>query len=243
MFFHHDLKGTDLPPRTLCLTYDDGPGPETLELGRYLYAEGIAATFFVIGRHAEGQQEALGRLHAWGHLIGNHTYSHPGLVKFVRDREDAAAELERTEAIIRPFRDIPAALFRPPYGNWRDKTSPDGPEDVPNSPVADTLNRSAALAHYVGPVKWEIVGEDWACWQGGLSPGEAARRHLEAVERVGRGIVLMHDSSENQADWPQNRTMEMTKILIPMLRTRGYQFVRLDEAPQVRAAVRRMARG
>jgi peptidoglycan/xylan/chitin deacetylase (PgdA/CDA1 family) len=77
MLFDHDLKGFDLPARTLCLTYDDGPGPHTLELGRFLHEEGIRAAFFVIGRVAAEQPEVLARLRAWGHLIGNHTWSHP----------------------------------------------------------------------------------------------------------------------------------------------------------------------
>jgi peptidoglycan/xylan/chitin deacetylase (PgdA/CDA1 family) len=67
MFFHKDLKGNDLPPKTLCMTYDDGPGPHTLELGRYLFAEGIRAAFFVIGRHAEEKSDVVAQLSAWGH--------------------------------------------------------------------------------------------------------------------------------------------------------------------------------
>ncbi len=52
MFFDQDIIGNRLPPGTICLTYDDGPGPETLELGRYLAEQHIPATFFVIGQHA-----------------------------------------------------------------------------------------------------------------------------------------------------------------------------------------------
>jgi peptidoglycan/xylan/chitin deacetylase (PgdA/CDA1 family) len=53
MFFHVDIKGDRLPDRTLCLTFDDGPGPRTLEIGQYLYTRKISATFFTIGRHME----------------------------------------------------------------------------------------------------------------------------------------------------------------------------------------------
>src|SRR5262245_56871277 len=56
MFFHRDIKGDRLPRGTVCFTYDDGPGvtegdgpgPNTLELGRYLFEQEIAATFFVV---------------------------------------------------------------------------------------------------------------------------------------------------------------------------------------------------
>ena len=67
MFLHADIKGNDLPARTLCLTYDDGPGescgdgagPRTEALGEFLSSEGIRAIFFVIGAHAERHPHVL----------------------------------------------------------------------------------------------------------------------------------------------------------------------------------------
>ena len=38
---------------------------------------------------------------------------------------------------------------------------------------------------------------------------------------------------------PRNRTMEMTKLLVPALKKRGYRFVPLDAVPQVQAEIRR----
>ena len=85
MFFNIDIKACALPPKTVCLTYDDGPGetpgdgagPRSRQVGQYLAGEGIRATFFVIGRHAEPLEGVLQQLVGWGHLLGNHTYSHP----------------------------------------------------------------------------------------------------------------------------------------------------------------------
>lgn len=246
MFFHHGLRGRSLPDKTLCLTYDDGPGesgagrpgPNTTELGGYLHEEGIAATFFIMGRHGEQYPQTLASLHGWGHLIGNHTYSHPGLVKLALDGGDVMGELEHTHEIIRPYVDGEVFYFRPPYGNWRQKSRPDGPEDAPQSIVANALNRDGRFAHYVGPILWDILAEDWECWRQCISPEECARRHLEAIERVGRGIVLLHDSSEEDDVRPRNRTLEMTRLLVPRLKARGYRFVRLDEIPRVRKASR-----
>ncbi|HJT30573.1 MAG TPA: polysaccharide deacetylase family protein [Pirellulales bacterium] len=248
MFRHHGIYGRDLPEKTLCLTYDDGPGengagrpgPNTSELGRYLYDEGIAATFFVMGKHGEQYPQTLARLHAWGHLIGNHTYSHPGLVKLTLDGGDVVDELARTHEIIRPHVDGDVVYFRPPYGNWRQKSRPDGPEDAPRSIVAAALNRDGRLPNYVGPILWDILAEDWECWRQCVSPEECAARHLQAIERVGRGIVLLHDSSEEDDVRPRNRTCEMTQLLVPQLKARGYRFVRLDHIPRVRKAAQRV---
>jgi peptidoglycan/xylan/chitin deacetylase (PgdA/CDA1 family) len=236
MLIDGDIKGSDLPAKTLCLTYDDGPGIHTRELGRFLSDEGISATFFVIGQNAEGNEDVLRELRDGGHLIGNHTYSHPGLVTLAKAGGDVVGEVARADAIIRPFVSGGRVLLRPPYGSWREKTRPDGPEDAPTSIVADLLRRSGRFDDYIGPVKWDIVGEDWECWRRGVSLEECARRHLEAVERVGRGIVLMHDNSEEPEMVPRNRTMQMTKLLVTALKSLSYRFVGLDAVPQVPAA-------
>jgi peptidoglycan/xylan/chitin deacetylase (PgdA/CDA1 family) len=236
MFYHHDIKGDRLPRGTVCLTYDDGPGPHTRELGRYLFEEQIAATFFVMGRHAQTQRDILAQLRDWGHLIGNHTYSHPGLVSLALAGGDVVGELKRTDDIIRPYVSSEAVLFRPPYGNWREK-APDSDADKDTSLVADILNRSGQLVDSVGPINWDIVAEDWACWRQGISAEECAHRYLAEAERVGGGILLMHDSSEEEFIRRRNQTMQMTKILVPLLKERGFRFIRLDAVPQVHEAI------
>ncbi len=250
MFFHQDIKGADLPPKTVCLTYDDGPGetaaagpgPRTTELGRYLFDEGVPAAFFVIGRHAERYPATLARLRDWGHLIGNHTFSHPGLVALAEADGDVVGELARTDAVIRPFVATPFVLFRAPYGNWRQKAAPDGEEDRPTSVVADLLNRSGRFPDYVGPVNWDITAEDWECWKRGEAAEECARRYCREAERVGSGIILMHDSCEEADGRAKNQALAMTRCLMPLLKARGFRFVRLDEIPPIQAA-RRGRRG
>jgi peptidoglycan/xylan/chitin deacetylase (PgdA/CDA1 family) len=237
MFYHQDLKGAGLPRGTVCLTYDDGPGRHTHELGRYLFEEQVAATFFVMGRHAETQRDTLAQLQSWGHLIGNHTYSHPGLVSLALAGGDVVGELKKTDHIIRPYVSGEAVLFRAPYGNWRDKR-PNSDEDSALSPIADILNRSGQFADYVGPINWDIVAEDWACWCQGVSVEQCARCYVAETERVGSGIILMHDSSEEESVRRRNQTMQMTKILVPALKKRGYRFIRLDAVPQVREAIK-----
>lgn len=246
MFFHRDIKGDSLPRGTVCLTYDDGPGategdgpgPHTLELGRYLFEQRIPATFFVVGSHAAAHRDILAHLREWGHLVGNHTYSHPGLVSLALAGGDVVGELKKTDHIIRPYVSSELIFFRPPYGNWREKIGPDSDQDKDTSIVADILNSSGEFSDYIGPVNWDIVAEDWACWRQGVSAEECAQRYLAETERVGRGIILMHDSSEEEPVRRRNQTLAMTKILVPLLQQRGYRFVRLDVVPQVRETIR-----
>jgi peptidoglycan/xylan/chitin deacetylase (PgdA/CDA1 family) len=236
MFFDKDLKGGDLPPKALCLTYDDGPGPETLELGRYLFAKGICATFFVIGRHAEERVDVLARLSAWGHRIGNHTYSHPGLVALAEAGGDVVGEVAQTDVFLRPHVRNGPVFFRAPYGNWRQK-QPVTEQDWDTSIVAEVLNRSGKFPDYLGPVNWDISAADYDFWQRGASAVECAAAYLEKIARVGRGIILMHDSSEDPEVRPRNRAFQTTRLLVPALKAEGYRFVTLDDVPQVRSAV------
>ncbi len=240
MLFHQDLKGADLPPRTLCLTYDDGPGSDTLELGRYLFGEGIRATFFVVGRHVEEYPDVLAQLTAWGHHIGNHTYTHPGLVALAEADGDVVGEVAQTDALLRSHAPDGPILFRAPYGNWRQKQS--GTDlDRDTSVVADILNRSGRFTDSVGPVNWDISAADYDFWKRGASAEECAAAYLDKVRCFGRGIVLMHDSSEDPDVRPRNRALEATRLLVPALRAEGYRFVALDDVPQVRSALSAVA--
>jgi peptidoglycan/xylan/chitin deacetylase (PgdA/CDA1 family) len=237
MLQHQGIYGNGLPERTLCLTYDDGPGetpgagpgPRTTDLGRFLRDEGIRATFFVMGRHVDQYPKTVQRLHDWKHIVANHTYSHPGLVRFVLEGGDAAAELRKTHERIASYTNAAPVYFRPPYGNWREKAHPNGPEDAATSVVADALSGDDTFTNYLGPILWDIVAEDWECWRKGISPEECARRYLAKAERVGRGIVLMHDSSAEDDLRSKNRTLELTQHLVPVLKQRGFRFVALDE--------------
>ena len=70
----------------------------------------------------------LARLRDGGHLIGNHTFTHPGLVALAEAGGDVVGELARTDAVIRPFVATPFVPFRAPYGNWRQLADPDRAE-------------------------------------------------------------------------------------------------------------------
>jgi len=215
-----------MPAGTLCLTYDDGPGataaadgsgPRTLPLARYLADEGIRTTFFMVGRDVEALADVPQAVRSLGHLVGNHSWSHPDLVALLAaDPSALVPQLADTAEVIGSAESGPTYV-RPPYGSW-------------SPAVADALDAGWTSPGLVGPVGWDIDGSDWALWQRGAAAHEAAEHYLRAVESVGRGIVLMHDSTaDDNAIRDANRTYEMTRILVPQLRASGYRFVGLDE--------------
>ena len=229
MFHDQPLDGASLPDGTLCLTFDDGPGatdgtgpgPRSRQLAEYLADEGIPATFFVCGKHVAELPHVVERVRALGHAIANHTQTHPDLRAAVESGRDVTGELVATDALIRT--DARPLFFRPPYGSW-------------SPAVAASLNADTSLAAgYMGPVNWDIDGEDWAAWRDARSAEECAQTYVRAVDEVKRGIVLMHDSTADVTDWQRNNaTLETVMLLVPELRAQGYRFAALDDVPGLR---------
>ena len=62
--------------RVCCLTFDDGPSPNTDRVLDILDRYGIKATFFVVGRTGAADQERMRRIVASGHTIAMHSWSH-----------------------------------------------------------------------------------------------------------------------------------------------------------------------
>ena len=73
----------------VALTFDDGPHMVYTEmLLDGLKERGICATFFLIGKNIEGNEEIVQRMQKEGHLIGNHTYHHVNLRSFPRKKQN-----------------------------------------------------------------------------------------------------------------------------------------------------------
>ena len=74
---------TGLPrgSRQIALTYDDGPNdPHTLRLLEVLARDDVRATFFLIGRYVQQRPDIAREIFQAGHVVGNHTFTHPLLI-------------------------------------------------------------------------------------------------------------------------------------------------------------------
>src|SRR5271168_1247588 len=64
-------------PKTLYITFDDGPSPHTTEkLLILLEEENVPASFFFIGSQVERQPELMESPRLKQHVLGSHSYSH-----------------------------------------------------------------------------------------------------------------------------------------------------------------------
>jgi peptidoglycan-N-acetylglucosamine deacetylase len=197
--------------RTVALTFDDGPSPYTSALLDLLHADGVHATFFMIGSQLAGQAGAVARVAAEGHLIGDHTWHHsyPSAVPGGWTAAYLRAELLTTRSALTQITGNPVCWFRPPGG------------DMPTTllPTARSLGFSVAL--------WSVDPRDWQLQS---QPGRTAAAITDQiVARVSVGlsqqhpVILMHDGGGRRGD-----TVAAVARIIALYRAHGYRFVRLD---------------
>lgn len=153
--------------KVIALTFDDGPGPYTAHLLDVLDQYGAKATFFLIGSKVSSQANVVRSIHARGHQLGNHSWSHPELPKLPVDQ--IAGEIDRTNEAIRQATGVTPAILRPPYG-------------AVNGAVLEQLRLRG-----MSSILWSVDTRDWADRNSEIVCSRAV-----AGARPG-AIILMHD--------------------------------------------------
>ncbi len=219
----NNLRGADkMSDKQLAMTFDDGPRASSVDFAQWLKDNGVVSTFFMTGTSivaSTAQKAAPEKIAAMGHLIANHTYTHPINPSFARlATSQMVDEIARTDNLIAAHieRGAPSYL-RTSGGSW-------------SAGVQTALNNSDKTKHYIGNIYWDIGGDmasgygaDWACWgrQYNLTPEQCGDRYLKEIRDKKRGIVLLHDI--------HTKTQAMVKYMIPKLKAEGYTFVRVDQ--------------
>jgi peptidoglycan-N-acetylglucosamine deacetylase len=181
----------------VALTFDDGPDPiDTPRLLDILREKNVKATFFVVGKRADRYPEIVRRAWDEGHLIANHTWSHPNLFCFLTPWR-LRAEIERgTESIYRScgFR---TSYFRSPVGL-----------------------RHPLLSLYLKRMKLEFIS--WRVRSYDTIIGSSLTLGRRILKRVAGGdIILLHDRLPSGADV----MLEALPGIIDELSKRGFEFV------------------
>ena len=206
------LQGPGTSKR-IAFTFDDGPGAHTMEILQILKKYDIKATFFLVGKNLEAHPEIARATLDQGHVIGNHTYSHPHS-KTLDAETFWNDETGRTQAIFKARLGFEPALFRPPYGELTD-------EEI-----------DMVKAHGMKVIGWSVDPKDWSM------PDEkdthAAIIDVVATSIHGEAIVLMHDGMGGAG----LNTVRAIDVLIPELKAAGYQFTTVDRLLGVPATLR-----
>jgi len=190
--------------KTLALTYDDGPNdPHTLRLLEVLARNQVKATFFLIGRYVKQRPDIAREIVSAGHVVGNHTFSHPNLI-FASDRE-TRRELQDCQETLRDALGIEAKLFRPPFGGRR--------------PGTLRVVRSLDLK----PIMWRTAGYDWR----GKTAEYVERKVIAGVR--GGDVILLHDGGHATLGADRSQTVIATDHLLARYRSENYEFVTVNE--------------
>jgi peptidoglycan/xylan/chitin deacetylase (PgdA/CDA1 family) len=190
--------------RQIALTYDDGPNdPHTLRLLEVLARHGVPATFFLIGRYVQQRPDVAREVVRAGHVVGNHTFTHP-LLTF-KSATEIREELSQCRAALQDAVGEHSNLFRPPFGGRR--------------PAVLRVARELGLE----PVMWNVTGYDW-----NAPPTEVIERKVTRQIRGG-DVILLHDGGHKQMGADRSQTVIATDHLIAGYKSEGYEFVTIPQ--------------
>lgn len=158
--------------RLIAITFDDGPRRETTErLLDGLEERDARATFFLIGRQIEGNEDLVERMQAEGHQVGSHTWSHTRLTGVSADT--LRQEVGRTEEALEDLLGPGSYWLRPPYG------------------AVDAADRDLIQTPMI---KWSIDPRDWEK----LDTAQVTAAVLKAA--APNQIILLHDIYPTSVD-------------------------------------------
>ncbi len=191
----------DTGKKRLYLTFDAGyENGNTAPILDALKKHKAPAAFFLVGHYLETAPDLVRRMEAEGHLVGNHTYSHPDM-SAIRDRDGFLAELQKTEQSYRQVtgKEMPK-VYRPPQGKY----------------APENLEMAAAAGYHT--VFWSLAYVDWQT--------DAQPTRDQAFDKLlGRvhpgAVVLLHSTSATNA--------QIMDELLTKWEEMGYTFGSLEE--------------
>ena len=164
----------------------------------------ITAAFFVTGSYQEDYPDLVRRMVAEGHVVGNHTYSHPNMSE-ISDESAFLQELQKNEAI---FQEITGQemqkFYRPPQGKFSE----------------DNLSMARKLGYKT--IFWSLAHVDWYA--------DDQPTHEEALQKLNSrihngAIVLLHNTSKTNC--------EILDELLTGWEKEGYVFASLTELGEI----------
>jgi len=206
--------------RRLALTFDDGPNPAiTPKLLELLARYQAKATFFLIGKYVRESPSLVQEIATCGHLIGNHTDSHPNL--FFCGPAETRVELLRCSDFLAEVLLTEPRWFRPPFG------------------IRSPWLSEIVHAQRMQMVMWSLLPGDWRA----RSPGwlvsrmhsitDHARQSLAAMgqdqpARPG-DILCLHDGDYARPNADRGCTVAALKHCLPLWRDAGLEFVTIGQ--------------
>jgi peptidoglycan/xylan/chitin deacetylase (PgdA/CDA1 family) len=203
-WYGQTFTGVQRGSKKMALTFDDGPNdPYTLHLLEVLAKHDIRATFFLIGRFVHQSPEIAREVAKAGHVIGNHTFTHPLLI--LKPESEIRNQLASCKAALTDAVGPHSDLFRPPFGGRR--------------PAVLRIARELGLQ----PIMWSVTGYDW-----NAKSGQEIERKVGNQIRGG-DVILLHDGGHKAMGTDRSATIAAAESIIIRYKNDGYRFVTIPE--------------
>jgi peptidoglycan/xylan/chitin deacetylase (PgdA/CDA1 family) len=163
----------------------------------------VHATFFAIGRYVQQKPQIVRDLIQAGHIVGNHTQTHPQLA--FQNQTQVRIQLSACQKALGDAIGEAPTLFRPPYGGRR--------------PSVLRIVREMALE----PVMWSVTSYDWKA-----TTPERIEQHVKRQLRGG-DVILLHDGGHVEMGVDRSHTVAATDRLITKYKAEGYEFVTIPD--------------
>ncbi|GAA1589591.1 glycosyltransferase [Kribbella sancticallisti] len=201
--------------KTIAITFDDGPDPVwTPKVLDLLRAQGVKATFFVVGTEVAAHPDLARRIVAEGHQIGVHTFTHANLSAVPGWRR--SLELRQSQLILAGATGVSTPLLRPPYSSEPSALTNADWEAVKHARDAGYLT-----------VLTTQDSEDWR------RPGTTQVIANSMPKSTAGQVLLMHDAGGDRTE-----TLAALQKLIPALKARNFQFATVSDTVGIPLPIR-----
>lgn len=189
--------------KTIYLTFDAGyENGYTETILDVLKEEQVPAAFFLVGHYLKTQPDLVRRMTEEGHIVANHTASHPDMAK-IESPEAFKKELETVEQL---YQEITGRTmkkyYRPPQGKF----------SLSNLENAQNLGYKTIF--------WSLAYADWDVKK--QPSQETALNKLSSRLHSGT-VLLLHSTSKTNS--------EILQTFIRRCKEEGYTFCSLDQLP------------
>jgi peptidoglycan/xylan/chitin deacetylase (PgdA/CDA1 family) len=207
-------------PEKLAITFDDGPNPAiTPRLLELLAKHNAKATFFLVGKYVRESPTLVKEIAHQGHLLGNHTDTHPNLI-FCSPTRTQDELICCSDSLANITGEKPR-WFRPPFGfrsPWL-------------SGITQRQGMRTAMWTMI-PGDWRVVPPERLIRR--MNPiAEHARKKLPPGTGYGGGltgdIVCLHDGDYARPNANRTHTLAALEYWLPRWSDLGLKFVTMEE--------------
>lgn len=205
-----DNISENTPKKTIYLTIDDGPSPETLKILDILEKERVKANFFVVGYNCIKYPHILKQISRKGHLIGNHSYSHKYEVIY-KSFKNFVSDFNKAQETIYKITGKKPKYYRFPGGSLN-RLSPQ---------IKKFLDKNGIVY-----IDWNAITGDATKDSESFTYKDIIRKTFSTIQNKNYVVLLMHDG------FTKKSTIKALPYIIKTLKSKGYIFETIDKMPK-----------